>query len=372
MSRAVEPEALGAFALALAAALLLMPVAIRAGARWGFVARPRLFGSDRDSVSYLGGIALATAVLVALGVTVGTIPAPIGPSLLGALALLLVGLVDDRSTTGVHPLIRIGGEVAIASLLWWMGLRGEVSPIPVIDAALTVFVLVASCNAFNLLDNMDGVAVSTAIATSAGLALLGMMADQPTVVVVAAALCGASLGFLRHNFVEARLFLGNGGALFMGLVLAVLALHLRPPGGPWTSLVPICVLAVPALDTGTVLVSRLSFGRPLFEGGLDHVSHRLVALGQPVRRAALMHGLAAAVGAGGAIFAVASARAELAVLVLAAFTVAGIALLNVKVYDERSPLDGDLLPVPETGPAGFSGDGDVRRSQGREDGSWAR
>lgn len=368
----MELETLASFALALAAAVLLMPVAIRVGTRWGFVARPRLFGRNRDSVCYLGGLALAAAVFVGLGVSLGTIPAAILPLLIGAVALLLLGLVDDRSTAGVPPGTRVGVEVVIASLLWWTGLRGEVATIPVLDAALTVFVLVASCNAFNLLDNMDGVAVSTATATSGGLALLGIMADQATIAVVAAALCGASLGFLKHNFLEARLFLGNGGALFIGLLLAGSALQLRLPGGAWTTLVPLCVLAVPALDTGTVLISRLSTGRPPFEGGLDHVSHRLVALGQPVRRTAVMHGLAAALGAGGAIVAVAYARAEVVVLVLAAFAVAGIALINVKVYQEGSHLDGDLLSFRESGPAGPLGDDDVRSSHGREDGSWAR
>jgi UDP-GlcNAc:undecaprenyl-phosphate GlcNAc-1-phosphate transferase len=368
----MELETVAAFALALAAAVLLMPVAIRVGTRWGFVARPRLFGRNRDSVCYLGGLALAAAVCVGLGVSLGTIPAAIRLSLLGAVALLLLGLVDDRSTAGVHPVIRLGVEVVIASLLWWTGLRGDVSAIPVIDAALTVFVLVASCNAFNLLDNMDGVAVSTATATSAGLAFLGIMADQVAIAVVAAALCGASLGFLRHNFLEARLFLGNGGALFIGLLLAASALQLRLPGGSWTTLVPVCVLAVPALDTGTVLISRLSTGRPPFEGGLDHVSHRLVALGQPVRRTALLHGLAAVFGTGGAIVAVGYARPELAVLVLAAFAAAGIALINVKVYQEGSPLDGDVLSFPESGTAGLPGDGDIRSSHGREGGTWAR
>jgi UDP-GlcNAc:undecaprenyl-phosphate GlcNAc-1-phosphate transferase len=256
-------------------------------------------------------------------------------------------------------------------LLWWAGLRSGVSTHLAVDAAVTVFVLVAGCNAFNLLDNMDGVAASTATATAAGLLFLGAIAKQPSTVVVAAALCGASLGFLRYNLVEARLFLGNGGALFMGFLLAGLALELRPPGGPLRLLVPVCVMAVPALDTGMVLISRLAFKQRPFQGGLDHVSHRLVTLGQPARRAAVMHGVAAVAGAAGGGLSIELARAEPAAIVLTAFTVAAIALLHVKVYEDSAAGEGRLVPMPEEVIAQNKDGRDAQNDRRRVD-SWPR
>jgi UDP-GlcNAc:undecaprenyl-phosphate GlcNAc-1-phosphate transferase len=314
-------QAGAAFALALGVSLVGMPVAVVAGRRFDMVVHPRLFGKGRAGVSYLGGSALAVAVGVAFMVSGRGFHRQVATFFIAALVVLLLGIADDRSKGGGVPIyLRIGAEAGAAGFLVWGGLRPHVTGRPVVDAALTIFVLVAAANAFNLLDNMDGVAGATAAAASAGLFGLAAMGDQWLVAVMAAGLCGASLGFLRHNLMGPRVFLGNGGSLFLGFLIGATALKLRlPVQGAWGLVAAIAVLAVPAMDTSVVVMSRLLAHRSPFEGGVDHLSHRLVLMGVSTRGAAMMHAAGAALGAGGAALAVLLARNEPLIAFLAVF-----------------------------------------------------
>jgi UDP-GlcNAc:undecaprenyl-phosphate/decaprenyl-phosphate GlcNAc-1-phosphate transferase len=155
--------------------------------------------------------------------------------------------------------------------------------VPWADATLTVLWVLGITHAMNLLDNMDGLSAgvaSIAAVTFFGIALLN---GQFLVAALSLALVGVAVGFLRHNRYPAKIYMGDAGSLFLGFMLAVIGIRLEFTTVVEISVfVPIVVLAVPILDTALVTVTRLREGRSPFQGGSDHISHRLVRLGLPV------------------------------------------------------------------------------------------
>jgi UDP-GlcNAc:undecaprenyl-phosphate GlcNAc-1-phosphate transferase len=358
MTRTHYVQAAVAFSVALGSSLLCMPLADSIGRRFGWVVYPRLFGKGRSAISYLGGAGLALTASVAFGASARGFTREVATLLAGAFVLLAFGLADDRSSREISPPLRLGVEALAAVVVWWGGLRPDITGIPVVDASLTAFFLVAAANAFNLLDNMDGVAGATGAAASAGLFALAAMSGQYLVALLAATLCGACLGFLRHNLVGARIYLGNGGSLFLGFLIGATALNLElAVSPPWGFLAAAAVLVVPALDTSIVVMSRLIAGRSPFEGGTDHVSHRLVLLGASTKSAATFHAAASAVGTAGAVGAVVLARQEPLIAVFVLFSAGAIAFLRVRVYEPIAP-DGEplveLASLDEGGSAGLA------------------
>ncbi len=172
-------------------------------------------------------------------------------------------------------------------------------PVPAgVNLALTVFWLVGITNAFNLLDNMDGLAGGIGAVAAGFFLLLAALNGQVLVGSLAAAVLGACLGFLLYNFNPASIFLGDSGSLFLGFLMAAVGIKLRFPDNipQVTWLVPILVLGIPVLDTTLICVSRARRGmNPLTSPGKDHISHRLVALGLSQRQAVLALYLAAVV-----------------------------------------------------------------------------
>jgi UDP-GlcNAc:undecaprenyl-phosphate GlcNAc-1-phosphate transferase len=332
-----------AFILGLGSSLVGMPVAVWAGRRFGMVTYPRLFGRGREGVSYLGGLAVAVALMgAAITASWGALPPALKYVLAGAALLLLVGLADDRSRRGgLTPLSRVVVETAIGAWLWWAALRPVITGMPWLDAVIVIFFLVAAANAFNLLDNMDGIAGTTASAAGAGLTGLSLLSGQPLLALVAAALTGACLGFLRNNLFVSRVFLGNGGSVFLGFIIAGMALELNlPVQPPMRFVTTIAVLSVPAMDTSVVVLSRLLTRRSPFEGGTDHLSHRLLVLGASIKGAAAFHAWVSALGVAAVALTVLTGRFEPVVGYLVACVIAGVALLTVNVYREPSWIPG--------------------------------
>jgi hypothetical protein len=220
--------------------------------------------------------------------------------------------------------------------VWWTALRSH-APGGAFEGFLTVAGLVGAVNAFNLLDNMDGVCGATASAIALGVAALGLLAGRPGLSVLAAGAAGGSLGFLRYNVGRARLYLGNGGATFLGLILGVSAFRSGLAFGPgWGPVAALAILALPATDTAVVTLSRWLAARPVGKGGTDHLSHRLVRLRLSTRGAATVHGAAALAASGGVALAVKFGHRPI-LWVLAAFAVAGTGMLFVRVYDAATP-----------------------------------
>jgi UDP-GlcNAc:undecaprenyl-phosphate GlcNAc-1-phosphate transferase len=342
-----------AFLFALGASLFFAKVAILIGCRSGMVVKPRLFGRGGTEVSYLGGVALAVSTGVAILLSEGP-RHETAVVLTGGFVLLVFGLADDSlPSKGLTPAIRIVVEAVVAFLVCATALHPNLTGNRGLDLALAVFVLVATTNAFNLLDNMDGVAGTTGAAVAIGLIGLAVLQGQYFVAALASAAVGGCIGFLRHNLRRPQLYLGNGGSLFLGFMLAAGALHLRfPLARPWGLVAVIAVLAVPATDTSLVVLSRMLAHRPVFEGGVDHLSHRLASLGFPSHVAALMHAAGCGLGALAAMIAVHLRTATPVVAIIVWFAICTLALLGMTVYD----------PVPEPTNLGQGGTTESRPS----------
>jgi UDP-GlcNAc:undecaprenyl-phosphate GlcNAc-1-phosphate transferase len=340
-----------AFLTAAVVALFSVPWVRGVAESSGFVDRPADRKSHTRPVPYLGGIAIIAAVLLGLLIG-GGMSVRMGVAAMAAAGLGIVGLLDDdRDLPPKHRLLyqTLAAGVAIGA-----GVQAHVTDVVVLDSILTVVWIVGITNAINLLDNMDGLAGGTATVAGAAVAVLALAGDQLSVARLAAAISGACLGFLVYNRPPATIFMGDAGSLFLGFVLAVVVLEVDPGlSPPATFLVPLCLLALPVLDTTTVVFARLRRGRRVSDGGKDHLSHRLVKRGWSSGTAVgtllvaqLVLGLLAVV-AGRAIV-------PLPLVALGALVVIGALLLataSAEVYEE--PVVG--LPVPPFVLVGLAG-----------------
>ena len=279
----------GAFAVSLALALVFTPLALRLAVSKEVLDRPGDYKVQESPVPYLGGVAIVTAF--SISVLIATLLNP-PPSRVGELIVLLgcavglsvMGLIDDLR--GLPPLLRLVIQIGAALAIWATGVGVDLFEISAFDAALTVFWIVGVTNAFNLLDNMDGLSAGTAAIASGFFFILAAMNGQLLVAALSIALCGCALGFLRSNVHPARIYMGDAGSLFLGFMLAVLGVKLRfDASASITFMVPILVLGVAIFDTTLVVISRVVHKRGVLTGGRDHISHRLVFVGIPVRAA---------------------------------------------------------------------------------------
>jgi UDP-GlcNAc:undecaprenyl-phosphate GlcNAc-1-phosphate transferase len=273
------------------------------------VAQPVPDRWHRKATPLSGGFAIITGFLIALTTAVfnGEIDRRFGYVALGGAAAFLLGLGDDRRRIG--PREKFVGQLAIATLA-----SVVIRPhwIPAAAAVpLAIFVLVAAMNSFNLLDNMDGLAAGTAVVAAGTLAAITALEGGSPNLFVACAVVGAALGFLPLNYRlrrPAALFMGDSGALFLGFVVGALALLAGPHVAGGTSaavIAPLLILALPILDTSLVILVRLVEGRPIWAGGCDHLSHRLVYLGFGEREAVAVLLCLAASSGGAAVLIVA-------------------------------------------------------------------
>ena len=200
--------------------------------------------------------------------------------LVAAIMIFALGLVDDL--VEVRPSTKLIGQLAAASVLLLSGIGVWFTGSYLVDVTVSLFWFIGITNALNLLDNMDGLAGGVGAIAASFLGVNFLLAGDVALAGVAFAFAGALVGFLVHNYPPARIFMGDSGSLFTGLVLAGLAFS--PAPGLSRSLfavvvVPAIVLAVPILDTTFVTITRLLEGRLISKGGKDHTSHGLVALG---------------------------------------------------------------------------------------------
>lgn len=217
-------------------------------------------------------------------------------ALVPATLVLLLGIYDDlRGTNATVKFLCLG---LIAALFYWMGGRIEVLAIPFVGAVhlpatvgffVTVFWLVGIANAFNLIDGMDGLAPGAALFSSIVILVISLAQENPLMIVVSLVLCGALAGFLRYNFNPASIFLGDSGALFVGFLLAALAvLGTQKATTAVAVLTPILAFGLPVVDTGVTMARRLVGRRPIFQGDSEHIHHMLLARGWSQRRVVLI------------------------------------------------------------------------------------
>ncbi len=253
--------------------------------------------------------------------------------LVGGMALLLLGVLDDRKPLGPLPKLLI---IACVSVFVASVGRVRIAEFahPAISIGLTVLWMIVITNAFNFLDNMDGLSAGVAAICMGFLLICGVMAGQWLVPAIAAAMLGATLGFLFHNFPPARIFMGDAGSLLLGYMLAVLSIMTSywksGDGGPAFALgTPLALLAIPLYDFCSVVVIRVLEGRNPLRGDQRHFSHRLVERGLSRRSAVLTIYLATATtGLAATLLPGAGLRSTITVLAIVAMTLGIIAILE--------------------------------------------
>ena len=291
------------FVAALLFSVVATPVARRLALATGIVDSPSSRKLHHEPTPLLGGAAMYGAFVVALLLFGGRaeVRQMIG-IVLGATSVSILGVVDDAR--GLRPSLKLLGQLGAAAIVVASGVRVQILPWDAANVALSLFWIVGITNALNLLDNMDGLSGGIAAIAAAHFLLLAALNGQFLVGALSAALLGACIGFLRYNFNPASIFMGDTGSLFIGFVLASVAIKLRFTNTyVVTWMVPLVVLLVPIFDTTLVVVSRLRRGvNPLTTPGHDHLSHRLVGMGFTRREAVLICWLAASSAGMVAIF----------------------------------------------------------------------
>jgi len=268
----------------------LTPVMRKIALKIGAVDRPNLDRkTQKEPVPYLGGVAIA------IGITVASFGALLYSDfstetfnralsvLLPAILISAMGLYDDLK--GLEPWPRLVAQtiagIAVAIYLIQNDTLGQAFNNQALNYAVTIIWIVGICNSINFFDNLDGGASGTVAVISIFLFAIAFNQGQSLVSALAVVTAGATLGFLIWNKTPAKIYMGDAGALFLGIIIAVLTIRLDPEVGPQSRAlsIPLLLMAVPILDTTTVVISRLSRGISPFTGGRDHLSHRLMRKG---------------------------------------------------------------------------------------------
>jgi UDP-GlcNAc:undecaprenyl-phosphate GlcNAc-1-phosphate transferase len=245
--------------------------------------------TQKEPVPYLGGVAIALSIII---VTYGailysdntktTFPL-VTYALLPAAVLGLMGLIDD--IRGLPALPRLIAQTVVAILVAIFMLHRDIEAIPfsdhLINDIINVVWIVAVCNSINFFDNLDGGAAGSVAVSTLGIFLIAFNQGQELITALAVVTCGATLGFLLWNKSPAKIYMGDAGALFLGVLVSILTIRLNPGIAPQFNSMAILpmLLAVPILDTCIAVFSRLRRGISPFTGGKDHLSHRLMRKG---------------------------------------------------------------------------------------------
>ncbi|HXI25533.1 MAG TPA: hypothetical protein VNG71_16830 [Pyrinomonadaceae bacterium] len=335
----IKPSNLVPPLVSLGLALVLTPVVRMLARRFGFVAKPKTDRWHKNPTAMMGGVAIWLAVIAAYLALVPHSGA--GWVVVGAASFLfLVGLADDL--LHFKPYQKLIGQVIGAAIVVNYGLVLPWTRYLPLNMVITIFWLIGITNAVNLLDNMDGLATGIAAIASGFLAFNFITSNQMTEATMLVVFTAALIGFLIYNSNPASIFMGDSGSMFIGFFLASSAL-INVSGGRSRTLVvlavPILVLFIPIFDATFVTVLRKLSGRAASQGGRDHTSHRLVALGLSEKRAVLLlYGLAATSGLLAVLVRELKPDVSLALLILLTLglTLLGVYLAGVKGYDEEA------------------------------------
>ena len=299
------PFHLLAFLLAAGVVLWTTPLVKFWGLRGGKVDVPDERKIHRQPIVRIGGVSIFAGYLVALLVVwwaggfvdaagnplKATADAQIWATTVGGLVFFLIGLADDLFS--LSPGVRLVMQMVVAGLVWAAGVRIDFITIPglglvslgVFSLPLTLIWLVGMTNAINMVDGVDGLAAGVSGIAAVVLLIVSQFMGQPAAALVAAALAGACLGFLRYNFNPAQIFMGDGGAYFMGFTLAAIGtIGMVKRVTTAAVILPYIILAVPLLDMTLVVMDRLRRGKSPFQPDKRHLHHRLLQAGLSQRR----------------------------------------------------------------------------------------
>ena len=330
------------FILGLALSLYLTPLMAEAARRFGLVAKPDgKLRVHKEPVAYMGGVAIYLSFLLALVFGFGFEKEVLGLLLSGTI-ILLVGLIDDFGV--MTPWMKLFGQLVAIIALIKSGIHFQIQVIleaepwpafPFLTWLLTAFWLMTMMNAFNFLDIEDGLAGGVAFISGLGLLAVSVINHNEMIATLVAAMLAGSAGFLVYNFSPAKIYLGDAGSLFLGLMLGALAMV-----GSYTErsnlglFAPVLILGLPLMEISFTSFARLLQGKPIMQGSPDHIAKRLQKMGLSLRATvSICWALTAVLSAAGLLVMLADFRAALLIIIISfcCLLVFGLLLLRVKV-----------------------------------------
>ncbi|HLF68595.1 MAG TPA: MraY family glycosyltransferase [Gaiellaceae bacterium] len=288
------PEVLYGAGIAFLIVVLLTPAVGGMARMLGAVDHPDARRLNRRPIPRLGGLAIFLGFLVPALAFVDLSSESRGV-LLGAAVATVIGAVDDFR--GLTPPVKLGGQVVAASIPPMFGVWVDHFTFPFVGVVdlpawlgvpVSVLFIVAVMNMVNFLDGLDGLAAGVCAIAGVTYAILALSLGRPDAAILSAVVAGACLGFLRHNFFPARIFMGDSGALCLGFVLAAVSIQgLLKTASTIVLVLPLLVLAVPIIDTSFVVARRLKYSQPIYAADRSHLHHRFLNIGFTQRRAAM-------------------------------------------------------------------------------------
>lgn len=285
-------------------ALVLTPIIRDVSRSFNIVDRPGFRKVHAYPIPRVGGIAIAAAYLIALLSFSGSQEPFDGPSawklIPGAVIVFCTGVLDDFFS--LKPLVKLGGLVAAASLVFWSGLHiGDLATLSLpiwLDYPLTIFWLLLTSNALNLIDGLDGLCAGMGLVSTLALFTAAVLHHNDPLAYATLPLAGALLGFLFHNLNPATVFLGDSGALLVGFLLGCYGMIWTQKTSTLLSmLVPLLAISIPLLDVSLSVVRRFLRKQPIFAADREHIHHRLLDRGLSPRQAVGVLYVLAAIGA---------------------------------------------------------------------------
>ncbi len=300
------PYHLVAFLVAALVVLWSTPIVKKIGLKSGYVDMPDPRKVHKRPMVRLGGVSIfmgsqIALLIVAISGGFGDLPpasaAEVWGVVIGGMLYFLIGLADDLFT--LTPWSRLLMQFSVAGMAWGVGVRIEFVTLPFSDLGLiyiggfslplTLLWLVGMANAMNFMDGLDGLAAGISGISAVVMLIVNLFMAQNAVAILAAALAGGALGFLRYNFNPAQIFMGDGGAYFLGFTLAGIGvIGLVKTVTTVAVALPFVILAVPIFDTSTVVLNRLRRGKSPFSADKGHLHHRLIDAGLSQRRSVLL------------------------------------------------------------------------------------
>ncbi len=289
------PYHLVAFLISALVVLWSTPIVKKIGLKSGYVDLPDPRKVHKKPMVRLGGVSIFIGnvcawLIIWISGGFSGLPSTSGYELLGVtgggLCFFTIGLLDDLFT--LSPLLRLAMQIGVAAMAWQLGVSIDFFSIPFyglvqlgwLSLPFTVLWLVGIANAMNFMDGLDGLAAGISGIAAVIMLAVSLYMNQPVAALLAAALAGGALGFLRYNFNPAQIFMGDGGAYFMGFTLAALGIIGLVKSVTTVAVVlPFIILAVPIVDTSTVVIDRLSRGKSPFTADKRHLHHRLLQAG---------------------------------------------------------------------------------------------
>ena len=276
------------FVLGTLLSLYFVPIMRQAAIKWGVVDKPdgRL-KNQTEPVAYLGGIAVYLSFILTLSLIYEFTPDVLGILLSGTIMVLL-GLVDDFGV--LTPAQKFLGQILATVALIKAGVVIDIEAFPYwLDLLLTAFWILGTVNALNIIDIMDGLSSGIAVVALLCLSVIAAINENSVMLVASLVLAGALVGFLKYNFHPAKIYLGDAGSMFIGLMLGALAMtgKYSSNGNPLGYIGPILILGVPIFDTAFVMLMRSWRGISPFLGSPDHFALRLKKRGWSVRQIVL-------------------------------------------------------------------------------------